>query len=181
MFLASLASLPPFVASLPGAFNDWGKDRQFQELNALQEVIEVKVVRGGQQVIVPNTNVVVGDLLLLEAGDKVVADGYMVEVSPCHLLWQLACGQAGCSGCCKAGRGWWPSSAGSLAAPTPTMVSFAVGLAKDLFHLKFLPPHPQAHGCVIDEASLTGESDPVKKGGDHDPWVRSGTQASRCA
>jgi hypothetical protein len=30
-------------------------------------------------------------------------------------------------------------------------------------------------GLVIDEASLTGESDPIKKN-DDDPWVRSGTQ-----
>jgi magnesium-transporting ATPase (P-type) len=34
-------------------------------------------------------------------------------------------------------------------------------------------------GLVVDEASLTGESDPIKKGppeDDLDPWVRSGTQ-----
>lgn len=32
-----------------------------------------------------------------------------------------------------------------------------------------------SHGLVIDEASLTGEADPMKKGAD-DPWCRSGTQ-----
>lgn len=31
---------------------------------------------------------------------------------------------------------------------------------------------------VVDEASLTGESDPIKKSPDEDPWCRSGTQAS---
>lgn len=32
---------------------------------------------------------------------------------------------------------------------------------------------------VVDEASLTGESDPVKKGGPgQECWVRSGTQVS---
>ena len=30
-------------------------------------------------------------------------------------------------------------------------------------------------GLIIDEASLTGESDPVKKDPEADPWVRSGT------
>jgi len=29
---------------------------------------------------------------------------------------------------------------------------------------------------VIDEASLTGESDPIKKNPEEDPWCRSGTQ-----
>ena len=36
----------------------------------------------------------------------------------------------------------------------------------------------QGHGLVVDEASLTGESDPVKKGPNDEPWVRSGTQVS---
>lgn len=30
------------VVSLVGAFNDWNKDRQFQKLNALKDIIDVK-------------------------------------------------------------------------------------------------------------------------------------------
>jgi magnesium-transporting ATPase (P-type) len=33
----------------------------------------------------------------------------------------------------------------------------------------------ESHGLVVDEASLTGESDPIKKT-EEDPWCRSGTQ-----
>lgn len=33
----------------------------------------------------------------------------------------------------------------------------------------------ESHGLVVDEASLTGESDPIKKS-EEDPWCRSGTQ-----
>lgn len=33
----------------------------------------------------------------------------------------------------------------------------------------------ESHGMIIDEASLTGEADPIKKTLE-DPWVRSGTQ-----
>ena len=33
----------------------------------------------------------------------------------------------------------------------------------------------ESHGLIIDEASLTGEADPIKKTLE-DPWVRSGTQ-----
>ena len=35
-----------------------------------------------------------------------------------------------------------------------------------------------SQGLVVDEASLTGESDPIKKNLAQDPWVRSGTQVS---
>ena len=31
-------------------------------------------------------------------------------------------------------------------------------------------------GIVLDEASLTGESEPIKKSPELDPWIRSGTQ-----
>jgi cation transport ATPase len=37
----------------------------------------------------------------------------------------------------------------------------------------------ESHGLVVDEASLTGESDPIKKS-DEDPWCRSGTQVCGC-
>ena len=58
-----------------------------------------------------SAGVVVGDVLILDTGDKVVADGVLLET----------------------------------------------------------------HGMVIDEASLTGESEPVRKNAD-DVWCRSGTQ-----
>lgn len=74
----SIHSFPPSL----GAFNDWNKDRQFQKLNAQKDVIEVKVVRGGHQLTIPNTEVVVGDVMLLDTGDKIVADGYTIEASP---------------------------------------------------------------------------------------------------
>lgn len=101
------------VVSLVGAGNDWHKDRQFQKLNAQKDIIDVKVIRGGKQTIIKNTDVLVGDLMLLDTGDKVIADGYVVQV----------------------------------------------------------------YGLTLDEASLTGEADPMKKG-EKDPWVRSGTQVT---
>ena len=36
----------------------------------------------------------------------------------------------------------------------------------------------ETFGLVIDEAALTGESDPIAKTTGADPWVRSGTQVS---
>ncbi|DBB01465.1 TPA: hypothetical protein ACH3X1_000121 [Trebouxia sp. C0004] len=101
------------VVSLVGAGNDFQKDKQFRKLNAQKDIVEVTVVRGGSDKLIPNTDVVVGDVLVLTTGDKVTADGLVIE----------------------------------------------------------------SHGMVIDEASLTGEADPIKKTPE-DPWVRSGTQVT---
>ena len=105
----SLHARTAYTAPLSGT-----ADKQFHKLNAQKDDIELKVVRGGQTLLVGNHDVVVGDVMLLDTGDKIIADGYVIE----------------------------------------------------------------AHMLVVDEASLTGESDPVKKGAPPkvEPWVRSGTQ-----
>ena len=59
--------------------NDYQKDQQFRKLNKEKDSIEVKAVRGGVECLVTNTDVVVGDILLLDTGDKLVADGIAVE------------------------------------------------------------------------------------------------------
>ncbi len=59
--------------------NDWLKDRQFHALNAEAGVVEVKAVRGGHECLVVNEAVVVGDVLLLDTGDRVAADGLAFE------------------------------------------------------------------------------------------------------
>ena len=98
-----------------GAGNDYAKDKQFRKLNDVKDTIEIKTLRGGHLAIVTNHDIVVGDVVILDAGDKIIADMIMFE----------------------------------------------------------------SHGLVIDEASLTGESDPIKKTIDSDPWIRSGTQVCR--
>lgn len=97
-----------------GAGNDWQKEKQFQKLNAAKDAIEVKVIRGGEEMLIANHDIVVGDVLVLDTGDKVVADGIAFE----------------------------------------------------------------SYGLVIDEASLTGESEPLHKGPKEDPWCKSGTQVT---
>jgi Ca2+-transporting ATPase len=62
-----------------GAGNDYRKDQQFCKLNARKDQLDVKVIRQGAQLLVPNTDVCVGDILLLETGDQIVADGYVFE------------------------------------------------------------------------------------------------------
>mmetsp|Transcript_4289 Transcript_4289/g.13717 ORF Transcript_4289/g.13717 Transcript_4289/m.13717 type:complete len:995 (+) Transcript_4289:117-3101(+) len=101
------------VVSTVGAVNDYQKDQQFRVLNKQKNIIDVTVFRGGEEMLIPNDELVVGDLLVLDAGDKMVADGVYVD----------------------------------------------------------------GHGLTLDEASLTGESDPVKKS-DSEPFCRSGTQVT---
>ena len=102
-----------FAQMCTGASNDYQKDKQFKKLNAQKDKLEVKVIRDGEQILVENTEVVVGDLLLLDTGDKIVADGIVAKS----------------------------------------------------FHL------------VVDEAALTGESEPLPKGED-DMWCMSGSEVT---
>ena len=106
------ALITPVSHCVTGALNDFQKDKQFEKLNAAKDTIEVKVMRDGKEKLVQNLEVVVGDILVLDTGDKIVADGLCIE----------------------------------------------------------------SYGLVIDEASLTGESEPLAKDVQEDPWCRSGTQ-----
>jgi hypothetical protein len=87
-----------------GAVNDYQKDLQFKKLNAQKDIIEVKVLRNGEDQLIGNEEVVVGDILLLDTGDKVcagsieaqqLASWYCVttfcDVSPCTTSPRHAC------------------------------------------------------------------------------------------
>ncbi len=57
-----------------------GKSQKaFKILNGLYEKTAVKVRRKGQIILIPKESVVVGDRLILESGDKICADGRLVE------------------------------------------------------------------------------------------------------
>lgn len=96
-----------------GAGNDYQKDLQFRKLNEKEDQLDVKMMRGGAQILVPNTEIVVGDVIILQTGDKITADGVVIG----------------------------------------------------------------SHNMVVDEASLTGESEPIPKG-PKDPFCRAGTAVS---
>lgn len=83
-------------------------------MNAKKEEFEVTVIRDGKEGVIVNTELLVGDVLVLKTGDRVTADGV-------------------------------------------------------LFHNNDL---------VMDEASITGESETVRKKVDTDPFCRSGTHVT---
>ncbi|KAF9130356.1 hypothetical protein BGW39_003150 [Mortierella sp. 14UC] len=58
-----------------GSINDYQKEAQFRKLNAKKEDREVKALRNGETVLVSVYDIVVGDVLHLEPGDVISADG----------------------------------------------------------------------------------------------------------
>jgi Ca2+-transporting ATPase len=60
-------------------FNEYRSSREFDILNAHRDEMAIKVVRDGHPMNVPSRDIVVGDLILLEAGDAVPADGWVVS------------------------------------------------------------------------------------------------------
>ena len=58
-------------------FNEYRSSREFDILNAHRDDMGIKAIRDGHPTSVPARETVVGDLILLEAGDAIPADGYL--------------------------------------------------------------------------------------------------------
>ena len=54
-------------------------EKAFAALKRIYDNLSVRVVRDGQTIVVSQALVVAGDIILLEAGDKIVADGRLAE------------------------------------------------------------------------------------------------------
>jgi Ca2+-transporting ATPase len=60
-------------------FNEYRSSKEFDALNARRDDVAVKVIRDGHPTTVPSRDIVVGDLILLEAGDALPADGWVIS------------------------------------------------------------------------------------------------------
>ena len=60
-------------------WNDVEKEAQFRVLNEVKNETKVKAIRGGELQTIWTSEVVVGDVMVLEAGDKVCADGIYLK------------------------------------------------------------------------------------------------------
>ena len=58
-------------------FNEYRSSKEFDVLNAHRDDMAIKVIRDGHAVSVQSRDIVVGDLILLEAGDAIPADGWI--------------------------------------------------------------------------------------------------------
>ena len=68
------------VVSLVTALNDWQKEKQFRQLQGkIDQEQSVDVIRDGNVMKIPSTELVVGDLCNLQYGDLVPADGILIQ------------------------------------------------------------------------------------------------------
>ncbi|MDD1691222.1 MAG: calcium-translocating P-type ATPase, PMCA-type [Methanoregula sp.] len=60
-------------------FNEYRSSKEFDVLNAHRDEMAIKVVRDGHPMNVSSRDIVIGDLILLEAGDAIPADGWILS------------------------------------------------------------------------------------------------------
>lgn len=71
--------LATFIATTVGFYFEMDAAKKFKVLTAANENQYVKVRRNGKVMEVPRREVVVGDIVLIEAGDEIPADGELIE------------------------------------------------------------------------------------------------------
>ena len=62
-----------------GFFFEYDANKKFDLLNAVNEETLVKVIRNGRVQEIPRKDVVVGDIIVLETGEEIPADGELLE------------------------------------------------------------------------------------------------------
>jgi P-type E1-E2 ATPase len=63
------------IVSVVTSTNDWDKDRKFRKLNQASKIQDVTVIRGGQPEQLKTNDLVVGDIVNLDTGAAIPADG----------------------------------------------------------------------------------------------------------
>lgn len=74
--------------------SEYRSDQEFEKLNAGKDAIRVKVHRDGGVHTIPLEEVVVGDLVVLEMGDEIPADGRIVRANELLLDQSLMTGES---------------------------------------------------------------------------------------
>jgi Ca2+-transporting ATPase len=69
------------IVAVVTASNNYNKELQFRKLNAVKDDVSVSVIRDGLHTTINVKQLVVGDIVVLNAGDRVPADGLLVAGS----------------------------------------------------------------------------------------------------
>ena len=72
-------ALAILLATVVGFLFEMSAARKFDILNQVNDDLPVKVVRGGHSLEIPKREVVVGDIVMLNAGDEIPADGILLN------------------------------------------------------------------------------------------------------
>lgn len=67
-----------FVASFISTVSEYGSEKAFNKLQEESSVIKCRVKRNGNIMEIPIDDLVVDDIVLLQSGDKIPADGYLI-------------------------------------------------------------------------------------------------------
>ena len=73
------------IVSVVTAINDYQKESQFRQLSVANDAIDVVVIRDGLHWQIPVHEIVVGDLVVVEAGDPIPCDGVLVRMDDIQL------------------------------------------------------------------------------------------------
>jgi len=68
-----------FLAAFISALSEYGSEKAFDKLNNENRFIKTKVLRNGQKQTIIMDEVVVGDIVFLDSGDKIPCDGYIID------------------------------------------------------------------------------------------------------
>ena len=68
-----------FVASFISSISEYGSEKAFNKLQEEAALIKCRVKREENIIEIPINEVVVGDIVVLQAGDKIPADGYLIS------------------------------------------------------------------------------------------------------
>jgi Ca2+-transporting ATPase len=74
--------------------SEYKSDREFEVLNARKESLRSKLIRAGRITTVPIEEVVVGDVVLLETGDEIPADGRLLRATEFMVDQSLMTGES---------------------------------------------------------------------------------------
>lgn len=72
-----------FLATGIGFYFEYDANKKFDLLNAVGEETPVTVIRNGKVREIPRKEIVVGDIVVLNTGEEIPADGILLEAISC--------------------------------------------------------------------------------------------------
>jgi len=67
------------TATLVSTISEYGSERAFEKLNSESENIKCRAIRNGMTVLLPVNELVCGDIVLINSGEKIPADGKIID------------------------------------------------------------------------------------------------------